>query len=227
RIALLSVLGMKSEALSEILASLKKAGTIQEQLYLGSMAVKLEAYRDVIAFAEPRNERELLPYSYPHGYWDTVRMAAGANGLDAYLIAAIIREESRYDPEAVSWAGAVGLMQLMPSTANSLKKKVNIQLRDRSQLKDPRKNILLGSYYLSQLVGEFRELPLAIAAYNAGKYKLKQWMSRFYNGDLPEFTENIPYRETRKYVQRVLKSYWQYRVINGLPVILEGAVPGE
>jgi soluble lytic murein transglycosylase len=218
RIAVLSFLGMKNEALAEILDSFNRAQTIQEFSYLGHMAVKLEAYKEVIAFAEPKNDRELLPYSYPSAYWDTVKLAADSNNLDAYLIAALIREESRFDPAAVSQAGAVGLMQLMLSTAKSLKKGTKISLKQSSQLMDPRKNILLGSYYLSQLVSEFKELPLAIAAYNAGKYKLRQWMSRFNSDDLAEFTENIPYRETRKYVQRVLKSYWQYRAINGLPV---------
>ncbi|MBI5666337.1 MAG: transglycosylase SLT domain-containing protein [Nitrospirae bacterium] len=224
RIAVLSFLGMKSEALAEILDSFNKAQTLQESLYLSHMALKLEAYKEVIAFAEPKNDRELLPYSYPPAYWDTVRRAADSNNLDAFLIAALIREESRFDPDVVSWAGAVGLMQLMPSTANSLKKEIKISLKDRSQLKDPQKNILLGSYYLSQLISEFKELPLAIAAYNAGKYKLRQWMSRFNSEDLAEFTENIPYKETRKYVQRVLKSYWQYRAVNGLPVSNSGLI---
>ncbi len=226
RIAVLSFLGMKTEALAEILDSFQNADTIQEFLYLGYMAVKLEAYKEVISFAEPKNDRELLPYSYPPGYWDTVKLAADSNNLDAFLIAALIREESRFDPAAVSLAGAVGLMQLMPSTANSLKREMKISLKDRSQLKDPRKNIILGSYYLSQLISEFKELPLAIAAYNAGKFKLKQWMSRFNSSDLAEFTENIPYRETRKYVQRVLKSYWQYRTVNGLPVNHGGRIAG-
>jgi soluble lytic murein transglycosylase len=189
--------------------------------------VKLGAYKEVIAFAEPKNEKEFLPYSYPPGYWETVTRAAESNNLDAYLIAALIREESRFDPEVVSWAGAVGLMQLMPYTADRLKKDMNISLKDRSQLKDPQKNILLGSYYLSQLISEFKELPLALAAYNAGKYRLKQWMSLFNSGDLVEFTENIPYRETRKYVQKVLKSYWQYRAINGLLVNHDGRMSGE
>lgn len=227
RIAVLSFIGMKSEALAEILDSFSSVQTIKESLYLGHMALKLGAYKEVIAFAEPRSERDLLPYSYPPAYWDTVRLAAESNNLDAYLISALIREESRFDPSAVSWAGAVGLMQLMPSTANSLKKDLNISVKDRSQLKDPRKNILLGTYFLSQLVSELRELPLAIAAYNAGKYKLKQWMSRFDSSDLAEFTENIPYRETRKYVQRVLKSYWQYRAVNGLPVAHDGRMSAE
>lgn len=226
RIAVLSFLGMKNEALAEILDSFQQTHTIQEFSYLAHIAVKLEAYKEVIAFAEPKSDRELLPYSYPPGYWDTVNLAADSNNLDGYLIAALIREESRFDPEVVSPAGAIGLMQLMPSTANSLKKDIKISLKDRSQLKDPRKNILLGSYYLSQLIREFKELPLAIGAYNAGKYKLKQWMSRFNTGDLVEFTENIPYRETRKYVQRVLKSYWQYRAVNGLPVNHDGRRAG-
>lgn len=227
RIAVLSFLGMKNEALAEIRGSLGRAQTIEEIRYLCYTAVKLGAYKEVIAFAEPKDEKEFLPYSYPAGYWETVTRAAESNNLDAYLIAALIREESRFDPEVVSWAGAVGLMQLMPNTADRLRKDMNISLKDRSQLKDPQKNILLGSYYLSQLISEFKELPLALAAYNAGKYRLKQWVSLFNSGDLVEFTENIPYRETRKYVQKVLKSYWQYRAINGLLVNHDGRMSGE
>jgi soluble lytic murein transglycosylase len=227
RIEALYLLGMKNEALAEILDSLKRVETNKEFSYLGYMALKLGAYKEVIAFAEPKNDRGLLPYSYPLGYWDTVKLAADSNDLDAFLIAALIREESRFDPTVISWAGAVGLMQLMPSTADRLKKDTKIPLKDRSQLQDPRKNILLGSYYLSQLINEFKELPLAIAAYNAGKNRLNNWMEKFSSSDLAEFIENIPYRETRKYVQRVLKSYWQYRAINGLPVMDKGFPSGE
>jgi soluble lytic murein transglycosylase len=182
------------------------------------MAMQLERYKEVIAFAEPKKRIEFLPYSYPLGYWDIVNQAARTEDLDAHLIAALIREESRFEPTVVSWAGAVGLMQLMPSTARRLKKGAGVYFKKNSELQNAEINIPLGAHYLSRLINEFRDIPLAIAAYNAGENILKDWMSRFDRADPIEFIENIPYKETRNYVKKVLKSYWQYRTINGLPV---------
>ncbi len=218
RIDALVSLGMKEEAAKEIADSLKRAKKRRELFYLGYMAMKLEKYKDVIAFAEPRKDREFLPYSYPLGFRDIVTRAADSENLDAHLIAALIREESRYDPEVISWAGAVGLMQLMPSTADILKDDMDMEIEDHSGLQDAGKNISLGTHYFSRLVRNFNNIPLAIAAYNAGEKTLRKWMSRFNDHDIPEFIENIPYKETRRYVKKVLKSYWQYRTINGLPV---------
>jgi soluble lytic murein transglycosylase len=218
RIEALALLGMRDEAVAEIVASLKRSRERSQFLYLGYMAMQLEKYREVIAFAEPKKQIEFLPYSYPLGYWDIVNQAARTEDLDAHLIAALIREESRFEPSAVSWAGAVGLMQLMPSTARGLKKGAGVYFKENSELQDAETNILLGSHYLSRLIDEFKDVPLAIAAYNAGENILKDWMSRFDWADPIEFIENIPYKETRNYVKKVLKSYWQYRTINGLPV---------
>ena len=212
------MLGMRDEAVAEITASLKRAKKQSQFMYLGYMAMQLEKYREVIAFAEPKKLTEFLPYSYPLGYWGIVNKAARTEDLDAHLIAALIREESRFDPSAVSRAGARGLMQLMPSTARRLKKGAGVYYRNNSELQDAEINILLGAHYLSQLIDEFKDVPLAIAAYNAGENKLNDWISQFDRADLIEFIENIPYKETRKYVKKVLKSYWQYRTINGLPV---------
>jgi soluble lytic murein transglycosylase len=218
RIEALSLLGMKDDAVVEIVDSLKRVKKREEFLYLGYMAVQLNEYKEVIAFAEPRREKEFLPYSYPLGYWDVVKEAAESERLDAHLVTALIREESRFDPMVVSWAGAIGLMQLIPSTAYRLKDDARVHLNDKSELQDPEKNILLGVHYLSQLVSEFEDVPLAIAAYNAGERVLRNWISRFNKNNIIEFIENIPYKETRRYVKKVLKSYWQYRVINGLTI---------
>lgn len=218
RIDALSFLGFREEAVGEIIESIKHAKKRGEFLYLGYMAAGLDEYKSVIAFAEPSDDREFLQYSYPLAFWDAVTNAAAAGQVDAHLVAALIREESRFDPEVVSWAGAVGLMQLLPSTAHRLKDNVHIKLENDDDLKDVRKNVLLGTYYLSKLINEFRNVPLAIAAYNAGENRVRSWLSRFDDTDIAEFIENIPYRETRRYVKKVLKSYWQYRTVNGLRV---------
>jgi soluble lytic murein transglycosylase len=218
RIEALILLGMNDAAISEIVDSMKRTKTQGVLLYLGYLAMGLDKYRDVIAFAEEKEEREFLPYSYPLGFWDVITDAADSENVDAHLIAALIREESRYDREVISWAGAVGLMQLMPSTANMLKNDMDTKFEDGIELSDARTNILLGTHYFSRLVRDLKELPLAIAAYNAGEKTLADWLSRFDDRDIAEFIENIPYKETRRYVKKVLKSYWQYRTINGLPI---------
>ncbi len=218
RIEMLILLGMTEEAVRELDASLRQRKKDSEYRYLGYLSMELEQYKRVIAFAEPRTEAEFLPYSYPLAYWDSILMAAKKEGIDAYLIAALIREESRFDRKVMSWAGAVGLMQLMPSTAMRMGRGAAVRLRKNSDLMDSRKNILLGSHYLSRLIKEFNHVPLAIAAYNAGENTLEKWLARFNNKDITEFIENIPYKETRRYVKKVLKSYWQYRRINGLSV---------
>lgn len=218
RIGALTFLGLKDEAVKEMIPALQKARSDREFLYLGYLAKELQEYPGIIAFAEGQSRSEFLPLSYPLGYWDSVERAAQKSGVDSYLIAAVIREESRFDPEAVSQAGAIGLMQLMPSTARRLKDDVNVDIAGTADIHDTEKNITLGAHYLSILLGEFKKAPFAIAAYNAGENALRRWLARSNNRDLDEFIEEITYKETRKYVKKVLKSYWQYRTVYGLPV---------
>lgn len=222
KIDALALLGLREEAIKEISLALKRAGRREELLYLGYTAIDLGSYKAIIAIAE-NGSREFLPLSYPLGYyWSTIKTAAEANDLDAYLVTALIREESRFDPMAVSWAGAIGLMQLMPSTAYRLKDRVMVSLGDNLDLYDAEKNILLGTHYLAALIREFKDIPLALAAYNAGENALREWLFRLDGKDMDEFIEEIPYRETRDYVKRVLKSYWRYRSIYG--TLSEGSI---
>ncbi len=218
RVEALAFFGMRDEAVNEIKAALQRVNKSRDFLYLGYTAIRLDEYKGIIALAEKAKDNKFLPLSYPLGYREIIKQAAETENLDAYLVAALIREESRFDPMAVSWAGAVGLMQLMPSTAYRLKDRVKVDLTDGSELHDVKKNILLGTHYLSMLIKEFKKVPFALAAYNAGENALKDWLYRFSNKDIDEFIEEIPYRETRRYVKKVLKSYWQYRTINGLPI---------
>lgn len=218
RIGALTFLGLKDEAVKEMIPALQKAKSDREFFYLGYVAKELQEYPGIIAFAEGQSKSEFLPLSYPLGYWDSVERAAQKSGVDSYLIAAVIREESRFDPKAVSQAGAIGLMQLMPSTARRLKNDVNVDIAETADIHDAEKNITLGAHYLSILLEEFKKKPFAIAAYNAGENALRRWLVRSNNKDLDEFIEEITYKETRKYVKKVLKSYWQYRTVYGLPV---------
>ncbi len=218
RIEALALLGLRGEAVNEIIDLLKRNKNKNDFLYLGYKAMQLGEYRKIIAFAEKETDREFLPYSFPFGFGDIIEEAVNSRGVDKYLVAAVIREESRFDPEAVSWAGAMGLMQLMPATAYKVKKDIKLRLKDSSEIHDVNKNILLGTHYLSMLIKEFKEISYAIAAYNAGENALKRWMSKYNKNDMVEFIENIPYKETRLYVKKVLRSYWRYRTMNGLSV---------
>jgi soluble lytic murein transglycosylase len=216
RIEALAFLGMRDEAVSEIDYAFKRIKSPDHYFYLASLAAELSSYRESLYIAESRKEKEYLPYSYPLGFWDSIQEASQRENIDAYLIAALIREESRFDPKAVSWAGAVGLMQLMPSTARRMNESLRLEFNGSQDLQVPSKNIALGAHYLSKLVKELEKPPLVLAAYNAGEKTLYKWMESFSSEDLIEFIENIPYQETRRYIKKVLKSYWQYRAINGL-----------
>jgi soluble lytic murein transglycosylase len=218
RIEVLALLGLRDEAVNEIIDLLKRNMNKNDFLYLGYKAMQLGEYRKIISFAEKETDREFLPYSFPFGFGDIIEEAVDSRGVDKYLVAAVIREESRFDPDAVSWAGAMGLMQLMPATAYKVKKDIKLSLKDSSEIHDVNKNILLGTHYLSILIKEFKEIAYAIAAYNAGENALKRWMAKYNKNDIVEFIENIPYKETRLYVKKVLRSYWRYRTMNGLSV---------
>lgn len=218
RIEALVLLGMRDWVREELIASLRMTKESNEFFYLSQIAMELNEYKSIITFVEKnKGNKEFLPLSYPLGYGDIVKNISKEKGIDAYLVTAVIREESRFDPTAFSQAGAIGLMQLMPSTARRFKNELNIEHIDRTELQSVRKNILLGTHYLSVLLREFKAVPYALAAYNAGENAMRKWLNNN-NKDLDEFIEDIPYTETRGYVMKVLESYWQYRAINGLPI---------
>ncbi len=131
--------------------------------------------------------------------------------MDPMIALSVIREESRFDSDARSVAGARGLMQIMPNTAYRLDKNIGLGIRRDSQINDVRNNINLGVYYLKTLFREFRTLPRVLAAYNAGEAVVKKWDGRCGNRPADEFIEEIPYLETRNYVKKVMNSYFQYK----------------
>ncbi|MBI5875200.1 MAG: tetratricopeptide repeat protein, partial [Deltaproteobacteria bacterium] len=164
--------------------------------------------------------------AYPEAYKDMVERAAGEFSLDPLLIYAVMMQESEFDAKSVSSAGAIGLLQIMPGTGEMIAKKMSYQpplspplikggqggLRDN--LFEPDININFGSWYLKTLITRFNgKLPLAIAAYNAGPNAVDEWLKKWGESDMDEFVENIPYQETRKYVEKVLGYYAAYKTI--------------
>ena len=147
-------------------------------------------------------------YSYPQAYWDLVSAQAQQHDLDPYLIVSLIRQESLFNPTAVSPANAYGLMQLLPTTAAGL---TSMPLNGVSPLTDPELNISLGSTYLRRLLDRYdNSVILALGAYNAGERAADKWKTRSGELEPDEFIESISYRETRKYVKLVLRNYRTY-----------------
>jgi soluble lytic murein transglycosylase len=150
---------------------------------------------------------------YPFGWRAEVEQAAERHGLDPYLVAAIVREESSYHPRAVSRAGARGLMQLMPSTAQAMAAVRGWSFGDGALLDEPGANIQMGSTFLARLVKEFGDVRLALAAYNAGPRRAREWWKARTSDDIEAWIERIPFDETRHYVKRVTLSWDEYRRI--------------
>jgi soluble lytic murein transglycosylase len=154
-------------------------------------------------------------FLYPLGYWDLVRGQSARYALDPYLVVAVIREESAFGERAVSRAGAVGLMQLLPRTAEQIGRTGGLA-GETADLVSPLANIGLGTRYLSQLLEEFQgNWARALAAYNAGPHQVRRWLDTRGRLSDDEFIEEIPFPETRAYVKRVLGSYYRYRAQYG------------
>lgn len=160
---------------------------------------------------------DIWAFAFPLGFSEYIRENADKNSLNQYLIHAIIREESTYRPEIVSRAGAIGLMQMMPTTGNEISKKYGFKDFTSQDLYKPYVNITMGSIYIRKLIeAHGGNLALAVASYNAGPNAVGIWISRYGTEEMDEFIERIPYSETRNYVKKVLRSYDIYeRLYNG------------
>ena len=151
---------------------------------------------------------------FPRPYWQQLESDARANGLDPFLVASLIRQESEFNPEAVSRANAYGLMQLLPSTGKSIAKKEGDKHFTTSELLDPTTNLHLGTIDLRHSIDRYNgQVEYALAAYNAGDAPVHQWMSTNNYKDIPEWVESIPYTETREYVQGILRNREVYRAV--------------
>ncbi len=219
RFGILLALDMKEEAINELIRSSTRTSSPEVLLSLYHSLQEAGAYKTAITLAsrfsdEKRpggNERmDLDDILYPFAYWPTISEISSQYKLDPLILLSVIREESRFDPDARSVAGALGLMQIMPHTAYTLDKKLKTDLSENSGICDIRRNITIGAYYLNSLLKEFGSLPAVLAAYNAGEEKVREWLKEGNYHSYDEFIEDIPYDETRNYVKRVLLTYAAY-----------------
>jgi len=149
------------------------------------------------------NDR-LLRVIYPFPFRDVILAETEERGIDPFLTAALIRQESMFNPEAVSRVGAVGLMQVMPATGQALARQLGIRRFDRDMLTHAELNVHLGIRYLADQLSSFQgRLPVVLAAYNAGPQRIDRWQEFPEFGDDELFAERIPFAETRDYVKVV------------------------
>ncbi|NBO38928.1 hypothetical protein EBU99_10140 [bacterium] len=152
-----------------------------------------------------------LKMLYPLAYKDKIAEAAESFQVSPWLILAIMRAESLFQPHVVSSVGARGLMQIMPTTGERIAELIGFPDFEPALLDFPAVNITLGSWYLSRLLAYYSgNLPLAIAAYNAGPESVDRWLKRNQGLSLDEFLEDIPFDQTRKYVSTVLTNMEAY-----------------
>ncbi|MGD0676943.1 MAG: transglycosylase SLT domain-containing protein [Polyangiaceae bacterium] len=148
--------------------------------------------------------------AFPSPYADAVREAEATERLPHGLLWAVMRQESAFDPDAVSPARAVGLMQLLPETARSIADELDLP-RDDARLTSPSYAIRVGAHALRKLLDTFHgSVALAVAAYNGGVESIDRWASRSPGMQLDTFVERIPYAETRDYVVRVTGNFARY-----------------
>ncbi len=176
------------------------------------LAVELGRHDLALAAAKSgRGTVDLVDHLFP------LRPVPAGAGVEEALLLSVMRQESAFDPAAISSAGARGLMQLLPATAKTVAKQNGLAYKRDLLIDDPDYNIRLGSTYLASLVSDYRgSYVLALAAYNAGPGRVKQWLAehgdpRDPKVDVIDWVERIPFSETRNYVQRIMETLAVYR----------------
>ena len=209
-------LGLPEDARLEIEKMEALAQTQEEHVAVSLLYAKVEDYYNSIKVAQDIGLPQANSLSYPRGYKDIVSSYAKKYGVDELLVYSVIREESRFQKDVVSPADAVGLMQLIPPTARIVASQIGLAGFTPEMLTIPRINIEMGIFYLREVLDKFDgDVELALASYNAGPNRAADWKVDFYGLDKDEFVEEIPFRETRNYIRRILRSYGAYKAIYG------------
>ncbi len=227
RAGALRLIGFDASAELELRAAYATTQAPRLLLDAAQAAIGADHYAEAIglarqAYPQPESHRiaDLPPavahVLYPLPYYPAVSRFSGKNNVDPMLVTGIMRQESAFQSDAVSRAGAVGLMQVLPKTAPQLARRLRISYT-RARLFDPDFNLQLGTLYVSDLLAQFGTPEAALAAYNAGEDRVKLWQAERTYADPLEFAESIPFAETRDYVQIVMRNAEIYRILNPVP----------
>ncbi|HEX3274582.1 MAG TPA: transglycosylase SLT domain-containing protein, partial [Gemmatimonadales bacterium] len=226
RAALLARLGLATESRWEYDRLFRQSETSAERLLaladrfrghgLASQAIQLA--RRALALGAPGDARtyRLL---YPVVLEDALLAEAGEHGLDPAFVAALIRQESMFNPLATSAVGARGLMQVMPDLGGRLAQSLSYPVWDPVLLYQPDVSLQLGVFHLQELAGRYAHPVHVLAAYNAGASRVERWSQRIGVDDPEIFTERIPFAETRGYVRAIQRNEEIYRSLYAWPTV--------
>jgi soluble lytic murein transglycosylase len=220
RMDLLRELGLEAEAAFELARLRERHAGDPVALYLVAegMIPRGQPVAAAILGQEIRKargawDRRLLRIAYQFPYRELVEREAERNGLDPYVVAGLIRQESWFNPRAVSPVGAIGLMQVMPETGRGLARGAGVQGFEPSMLHRPEVNVRLGTRFLAAQLRRYRTRTEAFAAYNAGPGRVARWRAFPEYRDEDLFVERIPFEETRNYVKKVRLNTHVYRML--------------
>ena len=181
----------------------------------GAITAMKRAYPQFIAAGGEDLPPDVLRIIFPLDYWNLITKYSTANGLDPYIVAALMAQESTFAAEVRSVANAYGLMQLLPSTASRYARRMGIKRLPVSSLIQPDTNVKIGTEYFKDLVDRFGGAHYALASYNAGENRVVQWMAQKPGIPQDEFIDDIPFPETQNYVKRILGTAEDYRRLYG------------
>lgn len=195
--------------------------------YYRSYMLVVRKYDRYLESPKDNTPEDVWRLVYPQAYWENIVSYAQKYRQDPYFIAAIIREESQFNAQALSPAGARGVMQVMPATGAIVAKQIKLRKFDAQKLYDADTVINIGTWYVSHLMKRFKGDPLLVAAaYNAGPEAVASWIKKNGNArDRDVFVESIPYSETRGYVKKVLRNYAEYKRIYAKTAELGSGTP--
>ena len=169
------------------------------------------SYPDYSQMKPEEMRRDEWDIFYPLQYWDIIKQESQARGIDPYQVAGLIRQETVFNPRAVSSARAYGLMQLIVPTAATTARRIGTDRAITMEaLFEPRLNIQLGTAYFKDQLDKYGRIEYVAAAYNAGPNRVVQWRASL-PLQMDEWQEEVPFRETRLYIQGVVRNTLQYR----------------
>ncbi|AIS52076.1 lytic transglycosylase catalytic [Thermoanaerobacter kivui] len=167
-----------------------------------------------LLLTEELNTHYFLKKIYPLKYKEYVVYYSSEYGIDPYLVFAVIKVESNFNPNAVSSKNAIGLMQILPETGSWVAKKIGIKNYKEDLLFDPKYNIQIGTWYLSYLLKTFDgNVQLAVAAYNGGSGNVDNWLKDKRFSKDGKKLHNVPFPETDRYIKKVLGVYNLYKIL--------------
>ena len=180
------------------------------RLRLGINAMR-RAYPEFLAAGGEALPQEILTVIFPVNHWEAINAHAREKKIDPYLLAALIAQESTFQADVKSSAGAWGLMQIMPPTGRQYATRLGIRPFSTRRLIEPNVNLAIGTTYFAELLEKFGDAAPALAAYNAGPSRAVKWLSERPGLPRDEFIDDIPYPETQNYVKRILGTAEDYR----------------